>query len=87
MVIFGGDHGVAAHAVSAYPADVTRAMAAAIGGGVATSSALAAAHGATLTFVDVGVGAPTNDFTIEDAMSPERFVASWNAGRDAVEGR
>ncbi len=84
VVIFGGDHGVAARGVSAYPTEVTAAMAGAIAGGVATSSVLADANGAILTFVDVGIGEPTNDFTVEDAMSPERFAASWNAGRDAI---
>ena len=84
VVIFGGDHGVARHSVSAYPAEITVAMAAAITGGVATSSALAAAHGASMTFVDVGVGKPTEDFTVEDAMSVDRFAESWFAGVDAV---
>ncbi len=83
-VIFGGDHGVAARAVSAYPADVTRLMVDAIERGVATSSALAAAAGVGLTFVDVGVGRPTEDFTTADAMTPERFEQAWNAGRRAV---
>ncbi len=84
VVIFGGDHGIARHSVSAYPAEITVAMAAAITNGVATSSALAAAHGAALTFVDVGVGKPTEDFTVEDAMSVDRFAESWFAGVDAV---
>ncbi len=84
VVIFGGDHGVAVHSVSAYPAEVTVAMAGAIGGGVATSSVLAAVHGASLQFIDVGVGRPTADFTVADAMSHERFAEAWNAGRNAI---
>ncbi|MEZ5375641.1 MAG: nicotinate-nucleotide--dimethylbenzimidazole phosphoribosyltransferase [Acidimicrobiales bacterium] len=86
VVIFGGDHGVAAQGVSAYPAEVTVAMAGAITGGLATSSALAAAHGAPLHFVDVGVGQPTEDFSIGDAMDAERFAASWHVGREAIAG-
>lgn len=84
VIIFGADHGVAAKGVSAYPAEVTVAMAGAITEGMATSSALAAVAGAHLRFVDVGVGRPTEDFTELDAMSVERFEAAWNAGRDAL---
>lgn len=84
VIIFGADHGVAAKGVSAYPAEVTVAMAGAITEGMATSSALAAVAGAPLRFVDVGVGRPTEDFTEFDAMSIERFAEAWNAGRDAV---
>ncbi len=84
VLIFGGDHGVTVHGVSAYPAEVTKAMALAIEGSMATSSALAAAAGAELRFFDVGIGEPTEDFTTTDALSPERFAAAWNAGREAA---
>lgn len=86
VVIFGADHGVAIHGVSAYPADVTKAMAAAIEAGIATSSALAHAADARLRFVDVGVGEPTRDFTVADAMDEDRFHHCWDMGTAAVAG-
>jgi len=84
VIIFGADHGVAVRGVSAYPAEVTQAMANAITARVATCTALADASGAQLRFVDVGVGDPTGDLTVEDALSPERFALAWNAGVAAV---
>lgn len=84
VIIFGADHGIAARGVSSYPGEITALMKEAILAGVATSSALAAAAGADLHFVDVGVGNPTEDFTVADALSTERFESAWNAGTDAV---
>lgn len=84
VIIFGADHGVTARDVSAYPASVTEAMVGAIEGGVATSTALARANGATLEFVDVGVGRPTADLVEADAMDEQRFVEAWGAGTTAV---
>ena len=86
VLIFAADHGVAARGVSAYPAAVTAAMQLAVERGVATCSALAKAQGATLRLIDVGVGRPTNDLVVEDAMDLARFHASWKAGADAVAG-
>jgi nicotinate-nucleotide--dimethylbenzimidazole phosphoribosyltransferase len=84
VVIFAADHGVAALGVSAYPATVTKAMVAAVEAGQATSSVLAALHGAEVSVVDVGVGEPTGDLTTVDALDPDRFAVSWSAGADAV---
>ncbi len=84
VIIFGADHGVAARGVSSYPAEITILMKDAILAGVATSSALAAATGAELNFVDVGVGDPTEDFTLADAMSDGRFQSAWDSGVEAV---
>ena len=86
VLIFAADHGVAARGVSAYPAEVTVAMQYAIERGLATCSVLAKAQGATLDLIDVGVGRPTNDFVVDDAMDRARFEASWKAGVDAVAG-
>ncbi len=83
-IIFGADHGVAAQGVSAYPAEVTHMMVGAIEQQVATCTALARAHDVGLSFVDVGVGIPTGDFTTTDALDLERFEAAWQLGADAV---
>jgi nicotinate-nucleotide--dimethylbenzimidazole phosphoribosyltransferase len=56
IVVFAGDHGVArAHAVSAYPTAVTRAVVDACVAGRSAVAALARAAGAELEIVDVGV--------------------------------
>lgn len=83
-LIFAGDHGVTGEEVSAYPASVTAAMLAALRSGAATACALAASVGAGLEVVDVGVGAPTGNIAVEDAMTRERWAASFDVGRAAV---
>jgi nicotinate-nucleotide--dimethylbenzimidazole phosphoribosyltransferase len=54
-VIFAGDHGVAAHGVSAYPSAVTPAMVRTFLLGRAGVSALAAAHGVHVRVLDIAV--------------------------------
>ncbi len=55
MVVFAGDHGLAARGVSAYPSDVTWQMVENFLAGVAAVSVLARQHGLALTVVDAGV--------------------------------
>ncbi len=55
MVVFAGDHGLAARGVSAYPSDVTWQMVENFLAGGATVSVLARQHGLALTVVDAGV--------------------------------
>ena len=83
-LIFAGDHGVAAEGVSAYPAEVTGAMLAALNQEKASVSAMAAVAGASVTAIDLGVGKPTGNFRIEPAMDHDRFDESLQAGRQAV---
>ena len=85
VAVFAADHGVAVDGVSAYPAEVTAAMAGAIRSGVATVSVLARQVGATLDLFDVGVGRPTGNIRVTDAMSPDEFDAAAVAGVAAVE--
>ncbi len=61
LVVFAGDHGVAAHGVSAYPAAVTEAMVRAIVAGRAGVSALAREHGVAVTVLDIAVDADLGD--------------------------
>ena len=84
LLIAAGDHGVAAHEVSALRPDVTIATIDAIRAGAATSTVLAASLGASVRLVDVGAGQPTADMVFEDAMSAERFESAFQEGRDAV---
>ncbi|WP_148574240.1 nicotinate-nucleotide--dimethylbenzimidazole phosphoribosyltransferase [Nocardioides caldifontis] len=55
LVIFAGDHGVAAHGVSAYPSAITAAMVRTFVAGRAGVSALAATHGVRVRVLDLGV--------------------------------
>lgn len=55
LVIFAGDHGVAAHGVSAFPPAITGAMVRTFLAGRAGVSALAAAHGVAVRVLDLGV--------------------------------
>ncbi len=55
IVVFAGDHGVAADGVSAFPSEVTAQMCANFTSGGAAVAVLARAYGATLEVVDVGV--------------------------------
>ena len=86
VVVFAADHGVAVDGVSAYPAEVTAAMVDAIESGVATITVLAREVGASVALVDVGVGRPTGNIRVTDAMSCDEFDAAVTAGAAAVEG-
>jgi nicotinate-nucleotide--dimethylbenzimidazole phosphoribosyltransferase len=65
LVVFAGDHGVAAHGVSAYPAAVTEAMVRTIVAGRAGVSALAREHGVRVSVLDVAVDADLSDLPAE----------------------
>ncbi|MGH3787296.1 MAG: nicotinate-nucleotide--dimethylbenzimidazole phosphoribosyltransferase [Pseudonocardiaceae bacterium] len=55
VVVFAGDHGIAARGVSAYPSEVTRQMVGNLLGGGAAVNVLASVAGATVRVVDVAV--------------------------------
>lgn len=61
LVIFAGDHGVAAHGVSAFPAAITGAMVRTFLVGKAGVNALAHAHGVAVRVLDIGVDEEFDD--------------------------
>ena len=61
LAVFAGDHGVAAHGVSAYPSAVTEAMVRTIVAERAGVSALAREHGVVVSVYDVAVDADLAD--------------------------
>ncbi|GLH79357.1 nicotinate-nucleotide--dimethylbenzimidazole phosphoribosyltransferase [Bradyrhizobium sp. SSBR45G] len=98
VVLFAGDHGVAAQGVSAYPPEVTVQMMHNFAGGGAAISVLARSLGCPLEVVDVGTLADepvrgvvvdkprrgTRDFSVEPALTPEEVAFACEAGRRAV---
>jgi nicotinate-nucleotide--dimethylbenzimidazole phosphoribosyltransferase len=58
VVVFAGDHGLAAEGVSAYPPEVTAQMVRAFGEGGAAIAVLCREHGLALTVVDAGTRTP-----------------------------
>ncbi len=80
LVVFAGDHGLAARGVSAYPSDVTWQMVENFLAGGAAVSVLARQHGLTLTVVDAGV---RHDFAPRAGLL-NRKIAPGTA--DALDG-
>jgi nicotinate-nucleotide--dimethylbenzimidazole phosphoribosyltransferase len=98
IIVFAGDHGVAAQGVSAYPQAVTIAMMANFAGGGAAISVLARELGSSLEVVDAGTLAEaptagvvtdkprrgTRDFSKERALEPAELTFAFDCGKRAV---
>ncbi len=98
IVVFAGDHGVAARGVSAYPSEVTAQMVANFGNGGAAVNVLAAAAGADVRVVDMAVDADTPEdvsrlkvrrssgpIDCEDALTEDEVNAALSAGKSIVD--
>jgi nicotinate-nucleotide--dimethylbenzimidazole phosphoribosyltransferase len=84
IIVFAGNHGVAARRVSAYPAEVTAQMVANFAAGGAAINQLARVAGADLRVVPLSLDQPTADITMMPAMDEDEFLTAVAAGWDAI---
>ncbi len=85
IVVFAGNHGVAARGVSPYPAAVTAQMVANFAGGGAAINQLAAIAGARLRVLPLDLDRPTADFSAAPAMDDAALLHALNIGAGVVE--
>jgi nicotinate-nucleotide--dimethylbenzimidazole phosphoribosyltransferase len=83
--VFAGNHGVAAQGVSAYPAEVTQQMVANFIDGGAAVNQLCAVADAGLRVYEMGLEAPTRDFSEAPAMDEADCAGAMAYGMMAVE--
>ena len=84
VLVFAGNHGVAARGLSAYPASVTAQMVANFERGGAAINQICKSVGASLKVIPLDLDIPTADFTQSQAMSELDFVEAVATGYDTV---
>ncbi len=85
VVVFAGNHGVAARGVSAYPPAVTAQMVANFEKGGAAINQLCDVLGAELTVMPLDLDRPTDDMTLAPALGEADCVKALEAGMAAVD--
>ena len=85
VAVFAGNHGVAAHGVSAFPSTVTAQMVKNFQTGGAAVNQLCALMDAELNVYEMALDQPTGDILSEPAMSEEECARSISYGMMAVE--
>ena len=86
VLVFAGNHGVAARGVSAYPPAVTAQMVANFEAGGAAINQLCEVLGAELTVVPLDLDTPTEDMTQAPALGEADCVRALEVGMAAVDG-
>ncbi|NHN87255.1 nicotinate-nucleotide--dimethylbenzimidazole phosphoribosyltransferase [Acetobacter conturbans] len=84
-IVFAGNHGVVAQGVSAWPAEVTALMVRNFQTGGAAINQLARVADATLVVLPLEELRPTQDFTLQPAMTEETFLRVVQTGFAAVD--
>ena len=85
IIVFAGNHGVAAQGVSAFPAEVTAQMVMNFEHGGAAINQLAKTFGARLDVIALSLDIPTMDFTQGSAMTENEVVTALQTGWEAVD--
>lgn len=85
VAVFAGNHGVAARGVSAFPAEVTAQMVANFRAGGAAINQLCRTFDAELQIYEMGLEAPTADFTKAPAMDDAECAGAMAYGMLAVQ--
>lgn len=80
LVLFAGDHGVAQHGVSAFPAEITGAMVRTFLAGRAGVNALAATHGVHVRVLDLGCTDDFRDVGAGQRAELQRFKVRAGSG-------
>ncbi|MGO4907015.1 nicotinate-nucleotide--dimethylbenzimidazole phosphoribosyltransferase [Pseudorhodobacter sp. W20_MBD10_FR17] len=85
VIIFAGNHGVAAQGVSAFPPEVTVQMVANFRAGGAAINQLSRAFGAQMSVHALELDRPTVDFTTSPAMTEAELLTALQTGWNAVD--
>lgn len=84
VVVFAGNHGIAAQGVSAFPAEVTAQMVMNFEHGGAAINQICKSVGAALNVVALELETPTDDFTQGPAMTEDAFVKALQTGWTSI---
>ena len=86
VAVFAANHGVVAQGVSAYPAEVTRAMMENFAAGGAAINQICATFDIGLKVFELALDYPTKDITQEPAMDEAACAATFAFGMEAIAG-